>query len=120
MRLRTAERRQECSRGAIETLPDQSLSAKANRQWRQPIAKLNLFVLCEMRCRQHFQRTLSRGMSSGPAASSSVASALHAASCTCWLWSNTRASRPCTIKDGANEQANPQARNATHTPGKVK
>ena len=41
------------------------------------------------------ERAFSRGMSSGPAASSSVASALHAASCTCWLWSSTRASRPC-------------------------
>ena len=34
-------------------------------------------------------------MSSTPAVSSSVARALHAASCTCLLWSSTRASRPC-------------------------
>lgn len=38
----------------------------------------------------------SRGSSSGPATSSSVASALQAASCTCLLLSRTRVSSPCT------------------------
>ena len=41
--------------------------------------------------------TRRRGSSSGPACSSRVARALHAASCTCLFWSSTRPRRPCSI-----------------------